>query len=816
MRVSWNWLSEHVDLDGLTASEVADKLTMSGLEVEEIHEIGADLDGIVVGRVVTCGPHPDADKLRVTTVDAGQEEALPVVCGAPNCAEGILAPIALPGATMPAGFKIKKSKLRGQPSHGMLCSSSELGLDEDHDGLLLLDDAAPGTPIAEALGIRDTVIELSVTPNRGDALSIRGVAREVAALFGRATKAPPSFAVPPAQGAVADHVAIRIDDPAGCRRYAGSVLEDVRVGPSPAWLKNRLRALGQRPVNNLVDVTNYVLFELGQPLHAFDLDQLAGPEIVVRDAREGETVTTLDGQERAVEPGDLLICDAQRPVAVAGVMGAANSEIGDDTSRVLIEIANFDPSRVRRTKSKLKLFTESSFRFERGVDVSAIPAVMQRTIELICATQAELGHTCKVIEGTVDVYPRPYEAPRITLPSDLPQRILGTEVSGQRASEILVSLGVPARLDGATIVVDVPAFRPDLERPIDLVEEVGRVLGFDKLPSKPLVGALGFEPAHRATPPVEQPSDPVLSPARIARLARLRAAAVDSGYFEAVNWAMSDPAKLQTLRGDEPTLRLQNPLGEETSVLRTTLLAGLLTNVAHNVARGAASVALFEIGSVFPSVGTPLENDEPQHFAAVLTGRESLGWSGPGRAFDAFDMVGLLESLSDVLERPLHVSSAPAPPWAHPSVTGEVRLGETPVGWIGQLHPNVVDGWELEAPVYAMEVSLRALFGVDEPTPVGTLPPKTPASRRDLALELERSVTHADVERALRGVQQKVLESFELFDVYEGDGVGEGRKSIALRFTYRDPGASLTDKQVEKAHGKVVAHLTRALDATQR
>ena len=816
MRVSWNWLCEHVDLEGLTPAEVADRLTMSGLEVEEIHELGTELDGIVVGRVATCAQHPDADKLQVTTVDAGQEEALPVVCGAPNCAEGVLAPIALPGATMPAGFKIKKSKLRGQPSHGMLCSSSELGLDEDHDGIMLLEGVEPGTPIADALGLRDTVIELSVTPNRGDALSIRGVAREVAALFERATRVPPSFAVPPAEGDASGLVSIRIEDPAGCRRYAGRVLEDVRVGPSPDWMRNRLRAVGQRPVNNLVDVTNYVLFEYGQPLHAFDLDELAGPAIVVRDAAEGETVTTLDGQSREVAPGDLLVCDAERAVAVAGVMGAANSEIRDTTTRVLIEIANFDPSRVRRTKSKLKLYTESSFRFERGVDVSAIPEVMQRTVELICATQAELGHTCRVIEGTIDTYPRPYEAPKVSMPADMAARVLGTEVSGEAARAILERLGVPATLDGDTLTAEVPAFRPDLERPIDLVEEIGRVIGFDRLPSRPVVGELGFTPRRRADGPVEQPSDPVRTPDHLDQMACLRDAAVRAGFFEAVNWAMTDPARLQTFRGEEALLRLRNPLGEETSVLRTTLLPGLLTNVAHNVARGAASVALFEIGSIFPSAGTPIENPEPMHLAAVLTGNEALGWCGEDRAFDAYDMLGLVESLGEVLERPLRVETADAPRWAHPSVSGRLMVGDAEAGWVGQLHPSVVDAWELEGPVFAVEFSLEAAFGVASPTPVGALPPRTPASRRDVALEMDRSRTHADVERALRGVNQKVLESFELFDVYEGEGVGEGRKSIALRFTYRDSGSSLTDKQVEKAHGKVVAHLTRALDATQR
>lgn len=818
MRVSWNWLGDHVDLDGLTPEEVAERLTMSGLEVEKVEALGGHLDGVVVGHVVECGSHPNADTLSVCTVDVGADEPLSIVCGAPNVAKGVRAPVATIGTTLPGGLKIKKGKLRGEPSFGMLCSGEELELPDDVDGLMLLDGAPEaGTPIADALGLRDTVLELGITPNRGDALSMRGVAREVAALFGRERREPTSAPIE-RTGAIDELVTITIADPEGCPRYAAAAVLDVQVGPSPMWMQQRLRAVGQRPVNNLVDVTNYILFEHGQPLHAFDLDHLHGARVDVRRAGAGESIETLDGSTRDLAEGDLLICDADRPIAVAGVMGGSDSEISETTTRVLIECANFDPSTVRRTKQRLKLYTESSYRFERGVDRTAIPEVLERTLDLIVQTQEALGHTCRPVGGLVDVQPLPYVAPVIALPATLPSRVLGIEVSAEQAMDVLRRLGVEATLEGDEIRATIPAFRPDLERPIDLVEEIGRVLGFNELPSHPLTGVIGADTQRRGSAPVEQPGDPVLTTARLATMERLRDACASAGYFEAVNWGMADPARLAAIRGEESYLTLRNPLGVESSVMRTTLLAGLLGNVSTNLARGAERVALFEIGAVFPDVGKPIENDEPLTLAAVACGRAELGWFATDRDVDGHDLTALVARIGEVTGRPLVVRThaGAAPQWAHPGVSADVCCGEQIVGWVGRLHPDVVDVWEVEVPVFACELSLAKVFGSEPEAMAPEPPPSTPASRRDVALELARSVTYDQIVASLSALEQKFFEGFEVFDVYEGERMAADRKSVAIRLTYRDPDGTLTDKKIEKAHARVVAHLVETLNATQR
>ena len=819
MQVSWNWLSEHVDLEGLTPDEVAHRLTMGGLEVESVTALGGHLDGVVVGHVVACEKHPDADTLSVCRVDVGAEEPLSIVCGAPNVATGVFAPVATIGTTLPGGLKIKKGKLRGQPSFGMLCSAVELEVSDDADGLLLLPDHTPGTPIADALSLRDTVIEIGVTPNRGDALSIIGVARDVAALLGRERRTPEPRAQVQTSGTVDALLSVTIDDAVGCPRYAAAVVEDVKIGPSPEWMQQRLRAVGQRPVNNIVDVTNYILFEYGQPLHAFDLDHLHGAQLQVRRAEEGAEIETLDGTSRALEAGDLLICDAARPVAVAGVMGGADSEISDDTTRIAIECANFEPSTVRRTKQRLKLYTESSYRFERGVDQTAIPEVVARTLELIVATQEALGQSCRVASGIIDLNPTPYVAPVIALDPALPGTILGIEVSEDVTTTWLRRLGLGVTRSAETLDVAIPAFRPDLERPIDLVEEIGRCLGFDALPSDPVRGQLGIEPVERTDAPVAQSRNPRVSSARLAQLERLRDVVASAGYFEAVNWAMTDPRRLALLRDDASLLTLQNPLGVESSVMRTTLLAGLLDNVAFNLARGAERVGLFEIGAVFPDVGVAAENDEPQMFAAVLTGAAELGWAGSGRKVDGHDLASVVALVGEAIGHPLRVAAhtGALPGHAHPAVSADVvGEGGTVLGWIGGVHPSVLDAWGIDAPVFAVELSLAAAFAQVRTSSHATEPPRTPASRRDVALEVDQTVTYGEIVALLSSLGQKYFEQFDVFDVYEGERLPAGRKSIALRMTYRDPNGSLTDKQVEKAHQRIVGQLVERLGATQR
>lgn len=820
MRVSWNWLADFVDLAGLEPEQVADRLTMSGMEVEGVSVVGGDLDTVVVGRVVECRPHPEADKLSVCRVDVGAADPLEIVCGAPNVATGVRAPVALLGTTMPGGFAIKKAKIRGVESSGMLCSESELGLSDESSGLLLLgDDATPGSRIADVLGLRDVVLEISLTPNRADGLSIRGVAREVAALFGRALRevaATPLASRPPTV-AVSERVAVGIEDPAGCARYACVAVRGIRVGPSPEWMQRRLLAVGQRPVNNIVDVTNYVLFEQGQPLHAFDLQRVRGGRIAVRRARAGESIESIDHVRRPLDASDLLICDGEGPVAIAGVMGGAESEIGDATTEVLIECANFDPGTVRRTARRHGMHTESSHRFERGVDVERVPAVLERTLDLIVATQQALGVECEVLSGIVDAYPRPYASPVVRMRVGEPARILGFEVDADTVLASLRSLGIDAALDGALVEARIPAFRPDLERPIDLVEEVGRVVGYDALPSTPLTGALGIVPVRRAdAPPREQAEQPVRSAEELEAVERVRGALVGAGLYEAVNWGMVDPARDTLFAGDTGALRLRNPLGDERSAMRRSLMLGLLDNVAHNVAHGVDSVGLFEMGRVYPAGPIADQNAEPAHLGAVFFGAFERHWSVRTRPVDGHDVVGVaLGALRAGGIAAEVVAGAPAG-FAHPGVYARIRVAGTDVGWVGRLHPDVVDHWQVDGPVYGFEVDLDACIALGSGIPKYAPVRRTPRSTRDAALLVDAAVPYSEVRAGLAGFDHKLLESVELFDVFTGGNLPAGRKSIALRATYRDPAGTLTDDQVDKVHSKLLRHLEHATGAVLR
>ncbi|MFT5993101.1 MAG: phenylalanyl-tRNA synthetase beta chain [Flavobacteriales bacterium] len=817
MRISWNWLSEHVDLSGLSPAQVAEKLTLSGLEVEQTEALGEHLSGVVVGHIISREEHPDADSLALCSVDVGADEPLQIVCGAPNARVGLRAPLATIGTRLPGDFKIKKSKVRGIESFGMLCSAKELAFSEESDGLYELEETAiAGADISDALGLRDTVIELGVTPNRGDALSVYGVAREVAALFGRDRLSPTHAAVDTVEKAVSSVISLSVQDAVGCPRYAAAALEGVRIGPSPFWMQQRLLAVGQRPVNNLVDVTNYILFEYGQPLHAFDLDEVADSKIVVRRAVDGEALTTLDGTERALEAGDLLICDGAGPVAVAGVMGGANSEIGDSTSRVLIECANFAPSTVRKTKSRLKLYTESSYRFERGVDVENIPLVLQRTLSLIVETQRAMGHECTVLDGVLDVYPAEYAAPVIELPIEMPGRILGVDVPSAQSTALLRALGLGVEQRVSALHVTIPAFRPDLERPIDLVEEIGRCIGFDALPSTPLSGELGLVHTRRAGAPVQQDSDPVVTWGDIEQAYTLTDSCVARGYFEVVNWGIGDPALQQPFVEGHAPLKLRNPLGVETSVMRVSLLPGLLENVAHNLAHGEPVLALFELGAVFPPCGTPQENLEPRTFAAVRTGSAPKSWSG-GTAPDGMRAIlELLDVIGRVYRRPLQAVSGAPKSYAHPARSAAVQCGDVVIGWIGQIHPDVMDGHDVSQAVFGLELNVDALVAEPHQVWKAAEVSKFPSSTRDLALELESGVPWRDVEASILGLPDKLLRSATLFDVYEGEKIAAGRKSIAVRFVYQDAKSSLTDKKVDKAHARIVNHLLQTFDATQR
>jgi phenylalanyl-tRNA synthetase beta chain len=795
MRISYNWLSQHVDLPPV--EELAKRLTAVGLEVEAVERVGANLAGVVAARIVASEKHPNAEKLSVTRVDAGAGEPIQVVCGAKNYAVGDLVPLATVGTVLPGGTRIEKAKLRGVESFGMLCSARDLALDADASGLLILPcEVVPGTPIAKALDLEDVILGVNVTPNRPDALSHVGIAREVAALTGGAVRLP-HLKLAEGGGPAADAVRVRIEAPEKCHRYAARVLEGVTIGPSPGWLARRLEACGVRAISNVVDATNYVLLELGHPLHAFDLDKVAGHEIVVRSARPGEKITTLDGKERALVEDDLLIADRDRGSALAGVMGGADSEISGGTSRVLIESAWFAPSGIRRTSKRHGLKSEASYRFERGADPGMVLAALDRCAALV----AELaGGTVR--GGIVDAHSRLHRAPEVRLRWSRPGELLGMPVARDEARRILSGLGFAERAsDGEGATFAVPSWRQDIAIEEDLVEEIVRTKGYDAIPE---------------TLPRLASATPALPPDAEALL-RVRDALEAAGFSEAVNFSFVAPKELEPLRrpvrtprGDAPGIGLRNAISAELSVMRTSLLPSLLKNAAANGRQHVEDVRLYEIARTFDP--RPGEGDAPAReelrLAGVLVGRRAaVGWAEGGEKVDFYDAKAAIERVLAVLGAADARWTVEAASWAHPRFAAALRLGGEAVGHVGELHPRVATAFELPRGVLAFELDLAALLRAARLVPRYEEIPRLPAVLRDLAVVVDDAVQAAQVIGAVKG--EPLVEDATLFDVYTGAPLPAGKKNLALALRYRAAGRTLTDAEVDAAHGRIVERLRR-------
>jgi phenylalanyl-tRNA synthetase beta chain len=803
MRVSLKWLRELVDVK-LPVPELVDLLDMTGTKVEAVHTVGEALEGVIVGRILTKERHPEAEKLWVTTVDVGGAEPLQIVCGAQNFEAGDLVPVAVVGATLPNGMTIKKAKLRGIVSMGMNCSAAELGLGSDQSGLLILPADAPvGVPFATYRGLADTVIELEVTPNRPDCLSMAGVAREVGAVTGLPASVPGS--VPVESGSPAsDAVTVRIEDPALCPRYAARLVRGVKVGPSPEWLVERVAAAGARPINNVVDVSNYVMFELGQPLHAFDVATLAGAggraDITVRVAKAGERLTTLDGQDRALATDTLVIADPTGAIALAGVMGGAATEVTGTTVDVLLESACFSSSSVGRTSRRLGLISEASARFERGVDANGCVAALDRAAQLL----AEVAGG-EVAPGIVDAYPRPVEPLTVTLRICRLNSLLGTALTCEVVSAILTRLGLTVAGDGDTLSVTVPTFRPDLTREADLIEEVVRVHGMG--------GVTSTLPAGRGRVggyTVEQ-----------LRRERVGAALRGAGLNEAVTWAFADPADIGctgwVFGPEERPVRLLNPMAGDQAVLRFSALPGLVRAVANNRRRGVPDVHLYEIGSVWWTAPGRKLPKERAVVSGVLAGAwDRPGWNDDPPPLDLFDAKGVLESVVEELGVARFKVRATDLRWLQPGRSAEVLVGGDVVGWLGEVHPSVLDAYECPGPVAVFEVQLKPLLKAARDVRPFVDLPRLPGVKVDLAIAVDESVTSERVEQAIRSAGGKLLDSVRLFDVYRGAGVAEGRKSLAFSLVYRDPERTLTDDEVDSAHEKVVRKVAGAVGGELR
>jgi phenylalanyl-tRNA synthetase beta chain len=776
MRVPLSWLRELTPVEA-SADELAERMPILGLQVEEVVRAGAELSGVVVARVLAVEELPGAERLSLARVDAG-DGPREVLVGVRNMRPGDLVPYAPPGARLPGGVEIRRREMLGRVSDGMLCSPRELGISDDHAGIMILgDDLKPGEDLRDALGLDEEILEIDVTPNRPDCLSIVGVAREVAALY-RLPLAVPEPTLREEGPPIEALASVAVHDRRGCPRYLARAIVGVRVGPSPWWMRRRLLACGLRPISGPVDVTNYVLLERGHPLHAFDLARLAGRRIVVRRPRRGErTITTLDGVERGLEPEDVLICDAERPVAVAGIMGGAETEVGEGTTEILLEAAHFDPTRILRTARRMGLRTEASVRFERGADPEAVPAAAARAAALIAEVAGGV-----VARGALDLRART-RAPRpIRLRPTRVRALLGAPIDAERMAEGLRALGCRVEERPGALRVTPPSFRPDLRIEEDLVEEVARLHGYDRIPlALPATGQVGGETREQA----------------LRRL--VRRALLGAGLSEAQTLSLIPPGLPDRLGlgPDHPwrrTLRLANPLSEEESALRPSLLPGLLLAAARNVARRTTTVMLFEVGTVFePSAGElPVET---RRVAWVLTGPAPLSWH-ERRSLDVFDAKAVLERLAGALGV-AGVSVRPEPlDGLHPGRAGRVLLDGRPVGILGELHPRAARALDLVDGVACGEVDLAPLLAAAREAAPGELP-RFPAVVRDLALLVPTDTPAAEVERAIRRAAGPLLEGLAIFDVYPGDRIGRpGEVSLAYTLSFRHPARTLTDDEV--------------------
>ena len=800
MKVTLNWLREYVDFD-LSADELSHRLTMAGLEVDAMEQHGDGLDSVIVARLADVAAHPDADRLTVCKVETGQA-TFQVVCGAKNHKTGDLVAFAQVGTVLPGDFKIKKSKIRNQESFGMLCSVKELGLGEDADGIMILPPDLPlGEPVFEVLGLKDVMYEIGLTPNRADCLSVVGVAREVSAMTGKPLCLPKPDLREAGENA-ANKTSVMIEDADLCPRYAARLIEGVTIGPSPDWMVRRLEAVGMRSINNVVDVTNLVMMELGQPLHAFDFNLLREQRIVVRRAGEGDTFTTLDGQERSLVADDLVICDGVGPVALAGVMGGLDSEVQDDTTDILLESAYFNPLAIRRTSKRLGLHTESSHRFERGTDVDMVPLALDRAAALI----AELA-SGTIAPGAVDVYPDQIVRRSVTITARRASEVLGLELAIGDIADRLTSIGLECEPDGDALTVDVPNFRPDLEREIDLIEEVARLIGYDRIPVTMPVSSLTCQQL----------------PDHLALERKVRDQMTRLGYSEVINYSFFNAASPQRIgiSDKDPRsqhVRILNPLTEDQGVMRTTLVPSLLETAARNLAYRSEDLALFELRPVFqPIAGADLPQ-ESLRLTAILCGRrEPLGWSQSDAKADFFDMKGAVEELlSGLRVTGLTWDSHSNEPYYHPGKSCALYCGDRLLGTLGELHPEVLYEFDLGQSAILCDLDIESLFEIG-PGKIRFQPlSRYPDVQRDSAFLVDAEITAQQVFAVLGRVKIKDLEKIELFDVYAGAGIPAGKKSLAIRASYRALDRTLTDELIQNLHGKLVRAMEKELSAELR
>lgn len=813
MKLTLDWLQNYVDISGLTPEQLADNLTMLGLEVDAVTPLYEELAPLKTGLVVAAERHPDADKLTVCQVKIG-DSTHQIVCGAPNVRKGLNVAVALPGTVLPGDMKIGKSKIRGVESFGMICSERELGLSTAHDGIMELPpEAGDGLAFYQAMGLNDTFVEVDLTPNRPDCASVIGVAREVAGVLKKGIRLPVSEAE---ITKTSSEFSVDIESSELCPRYAGRLIKNVKIGPSPWWLRKRLLAVGMRPISNIVDITNFVMMEYGQPLHAFDFDTLAGRKIVVRAPRENEmTFTTLDGSTRQLDGEMMMICDGEKPIAVAGIMGGQNSEVSDKTTNILLESACFNPVSIRRTARKLNLATEASYRFERGIDPNGTINALNRAVNLICELAG--GHAP---DDGVDNYCGKKDPIELTLRVSRTRSLLGLDLSAAEIAALLQSIDIRCTIkDTDTLSVFPPTFRVDIEREADLIEEVARLYGYNRIPT--------------SLPKVDL-SYPEQDKSRLRRLA-IAERLTSIGFSEAINYSfVSDKhPEMMDLGASDPrstTVRLLNPLSEEQSVLRTMLLPGLLENVRRNINFQKTDVKLFEIGKIFLPQADRAQPLEPMRFTGVMSGSRH-GESSPlyfkQEPIDIFDVKGAVEFICREMSLGAFVSDPSSLHFVIPAVGSEepfvekgyaldMFIGERKLGSLGKVRTDILRRFSIKHDVFFFDMDYEGLCAPKAIAKKFSSLPIYPSVKRDIAMVVPTSVSAGQLLTAVRNAPDKLIESCEIFDVFQGGKIPQGHRSIALSITYRSQTKTLTEKNVEKSHDKIVRLLTEQFGGSFR
>lgn len=795
MLVPVKWIRDYVNID-MDTVEFADKMTMTGTKVETVEFLGEEISNVVVGQIKEITQHPNADKLVVCQVNVGEEELVQICTGAKNVLEGDFVPVAKVNSTLPGGIKIKKGKLRGEASHGMLCGAEELGIDENlvnersKDGIYILNDMENlviGQDIKEFLGLNDAIIDFELTANRPDCRSMIGIAREAAITIGQKIKYP-EIEVKACDEDI--DFEVKIESPKLCPRYGARIVKDVKIEPSPYWMQRRLIEAGVRPINNIVDITNFVMLEQGQPLHAFDLNELPNGKIVVRNAVEGEKFTTLDEVERTLDKDMLVITDGEKPVAIAGVMGGLNSGITDNTTAVLFEGAAFNADSIRLTSKKLGLRTESSGRYEKGVCTELSITGVERACQLV-----EMLGAGRVLRGTVEDYPVKQEAQTLTVNPSRIIKNIGIDLSLDGFVKILKDLEFKCDLKSDDeIVIEVPPFRLDIEQEADIYEEIARIYGFENIPSEQLEG--------NATAGVKTPQQKFMD--------KIKDTATSIGLYEILTYSFVSPKSLDKIKLPEDDkkrdyITLINPLGEDTSVMRTTMMPSMLNVLYTNVSRKVESGLAFECGHTFtPQEGLPIETN---HLCVGVYGKD----------VDFFVLKGALETILDSVGfENYEIIPETNNTTFHPGRCATIMYNNIYIGTFGEVHPEVIDNYNLGQRVYLAELDLDLIFENSDRTIIYNPLPKYPSTSRDIALLVKDDVIVKQIEDIIKANGEDLLESYKLFDVYKGSQIADGYKSIAYSIIYRSKDKTLTDEDVNKVHQNIIRELEEKLDAKLR